>query len=188
MQIKEKMEVFRKSAIKLAEQESRAVLKEYNLECNQELEKIKNEKRQEIERVFQEAEIKIKKKINRKTSEEIVSQKRLLAECQKEKKNKLFELVEKQLAEYLKTEEYEKYLIANIKKAEQLAETEELIVFINLTDIEKKQKLEQETGVNLTISQIEFRGGIRAVIYSKNILMDESFASKLEQERAAYTF
>ncbi len=187
MQIKEKFDIFRQSAIEVAEQESRAVLEQFTLKYDQELETFKQEKQHEIEHTFEEARLKIRRKMNRKVSEEITRQKKILDECQQEKKQKLFEVVEKKLAEYQKTEAYEKYLIAKIKAAKEFA-GEEIIIYIDPTDAEKKQRLEQETGADLTISQIEFGGGIRAVIHSKNILMDESFTTRLEQERDAYTF
>ena len=57
-----------------------------------------------------------------------------------------------------------------------------MVVYINPSDADKKQGLEQETGVELTVSSIDFGGGVRAVIRSRNILVDESFVTKLEQE------
>lgn len=188
MQIKEKLEVFRQSAIKIATQESEAELGEYESGCKQEIEQFRQSKQQEIENAFQMEEIKIRREVNRKVSAELTQQKRFMDECQQEKKQKLFALVEQKLAEYQKTEAYEKYLIAQIKKAAAFAKTEEVVIYINPTDVEKKQMLEQETGVELTVSSIDFGGGIRAVIHSKNILIDESFATRLEQEKNSYTF
>lgn len=188
MQIKEKLEVFRQSAIEVAGQESKAELEEYEKSYHQELEAFKKRKQQEIENAFQMERIKISREMNRKVSAEITRQKRILDECQQQKKQKLFEAVEQKLSEYQKTEKYEAYLIVQIKKALIFARDEEIIIYINPTDEAKKQKLEQETGAVLTISKMDFGGGIRAVIHSKNILIDESFATRLEQEKNSYTF
>lgn len=188
MQIKEKLEVFRQSAIEVAGQESKTELEEYEKTYNQELEWFKKSKQQEIENAFEMERMKINREMNRKVSAEITRQKRILEECQQQKKQKLFEVVEKKLAEYQKTESYEAYLIAQIKKALIFARDEEMIIYINPTDAEKKQRLEQQTGAVLTISNMDFGGGIRAVIHSKNILIDESFATRLEQEKNSYTF
>lgn len=188
MQIKEKLEVFRQSAIEVAQRKSQTELQEYEANYNKELEWFKKNKQQEIENTFQMEEIKIRREMNRKVSAEITRQKRLLDECQQQKRQKLFEMVEQKLVEYQKTEEYEQYLITQIKKAAAFARTEEIVIYINPTDAEKKQRLEQETDVKLTISKMDFGGGIRAVIHSKNILIDESFATRLEQEKNSYTF
>ena len=45
--------------------------------------------------------------------------------------------------------------------------------------------LEAAAGVSLTVSAIDFGGGIRAVIRARNILIDESFVTQLEQEEAS---
>lgn len=188
MQIKEKLEVFRQSAIEVAQQESRTELEEYEKNCRRELEQFKKNKEQEMEHAFQMEEIKIHRKMNRKISEEISRQKRILDECQQQKKEKLFELVEQKLLEYQRTEAYDQYLEVQIKRAAEFAKTEEITIYINPTDVEKKEKLEQKTGVKLTVSQRDFGGGIRAVIHAKNILIDESFLTRLEQERNSYNF
>ena len=188
MQIKEKLEVFRQSALEVANQQSRTELEAYEADSRQELEWFRKNKQKETESAFQMEEIKLRREINRRVSMELTRQKRILDACQQEKKQKLFEIVEQKLAEYQKTEEYENYLAVQIKKAAEFARTEEIVIYINPTDAEKKQMLEQKTGVKLTVSNIEFGGGIRAVIHSKNILIDESFATRLEQEKNAYTF
>lgn len=188
MQIKEKLEVFRQSALEVAQQESQQELKEYEENCRQEMERFHKNKQQEIEQVFQIEETKIRREINRKVSEEATRQKRILANFQKEKRQKLFEVVEQELAGFQKTQEYESHLAAMIRKAAEFARGEEIIIYINPTDAEKKERLESSTGVSLTVSNVDFGGGIRAVIRSKNILIDESFATRLEQEKNSYTF
>lgn len=188
MQIKEKLEAFRQSAIEVAQQESHIELEEYERNCQQELEQFKKNKEQEMEHAFQMEEIKIRREMNRKVSVEVSRQKRILDECQQQKKEKLFELVEQKLSEYQKMEAYDRYLTAQIKKAAAFAKAEAITIYINPTDAEKKQRLEQETGTELTISKQDFGGGIRAVIHAKNILIDESFTTRQEQERNSYTF
>lgn len=188
MQIKEKLEVFRQSVIDVANQESQMELEDYEIDCQQELKKFERNKQQEMEHAFQMKEVKLRREINRKVSVEITKQKRILDECQRQKKQKLFEVVEQKLEEYQKTPAYEEYLTAQIRKAADFAKGEEIIIYINPTDADKKQMLEQKTGVELTISTMDFGGGMRAVIRSRNILIDESFATRLEQEKNSYTF
>lgn len=188
MQIKEKLEMFRQSVIDVANQESQMELEEYEINCKQELKQFEKNKQQEMELAFQMEETKLRRDINRRVSAEITKQKRILDEAQCQKKQKLFEVVEQKLMEYQKTTAYEEYLTAQIKKAAAFAKGEEIIIYINPTDADRKQRLEQHTGAELTISTMDFGGGIRAVIRSKNILIDESFTSRLEQEKNSYTF
>ena len=106
----------------------------------------------------------------------------MLDECKRQWKDKLQQQVKQLLKEYQSTQEYQDFLKAKIHMALELAGKESVIIYINPSDADRKEELERETGAKLTISSIEFGGGIRAVIHSRNMLMDESFASRLEQE------
>ena len=75
-----------------------------------------------------------------------------------------------------------------IKQAKAFAKGEEIVIYLAPTDIAKKERLERETGISLEVSEENFIGGIRAVIAAKNILIDESFAGRLCQEKDNYSF
>ena len=77
---------------------------------------------------------------------------------------------------------YKDYLTAKIQMAGEVAGTEPVIIYLDPSDEDKKAELEEKTGAGLTVSEIKFGGGIRAVIRSRNILIDESFLTRLEQE------
>lgn len=188
MQIKEKLEVFRQSTIEVAERESQSIIREYQENSRAELEKFRKNKQIEMENLFQIEEAKIRRKLNRTVSLEFTKQKGILEECQQEKRQRLFEEVERQLEAYQNTPEYDRYLIEKIIMAKKFARGEEVIIYINPKDADKKAFLEEQTKTILTLSEIDFGGGIRAVIRSKNVLIDESFLTKTEQERNGYTF
>ena len=57
-----------------------------------------------------------------------------------------------------------------------------MTIYIDPSDQEKKSALEKETGVLLTISAEDFIGGVRSVIRSRNILIDHSFKTALQNE------
>ncbi len=182
MQIKEKLEVFRKFTIDVADKEIEALIQEYKENCDRELEEFRKSRQIELEHKFQIKETEIRRQVNRKVSEEMVRQKRILDSCKQEWKGKLIARVKELLEEYQQTESYQGFLAAKIRMAKEVAGDEPVVVYINPSDADKKQGLEQETGVELTVSSIDFGGGVRAVIRSRNILVDESFVTKLEQE------
>ncbi|TGY98092.1 hypothetical protein E5329_01405 [Petralouisia muris] len=182
MQIKEKLEVFRKFTIDVANSESNTLIREYEEACERETEEFRKNRQIEMEHKFQMEETAIRRELNRKVSEEVVRQKQLLDRCKREWEEKLFEKVKDRLKKYQQTEDYNKYLIAKIAMAKEVAGEEEVTVYINPSDVDKKEMLEEKTGVEVTVSTMEFGGGIRAVIRSRNILIDESFMTKLEQE------
>ncbi len=112
----------------------------------------------------------------------MLRQKRLLDECKRMWREKLLDEVRRLLAEYQQTDKYQEYLIAKIKMAMEVAGEEEAVIYINPSDAGRKAELEALTGAALTVSSFDFGGGVRAVIRSRNILIDESFVTKLEQE------
>mgnify|MGYP007019922630 CR=1 FL=1 len=57
-----------------------------------------------------------------------------------------------------------------------------MTIYLNPSDEEKRSSLEDATGIHLTISAEDFTGGIRAVIRSRNILIDHSFKTALQNE------
>ena len=82
------------------------------------------------------------------------------------------------MAEYFKSEEYEKSLEQDILNAISLADGEDLIIYIDPADKDKKESLEKNTNFKISISDYSFGRGMRAVISSKNILVDNSFDYK----------
>ncbi len=114
--------------------------------------------------------------------------KREYGKRQKELKKELFEEVEKKLQEYMKTEEYEKNLVRYIEKALRFANGEELTIYINPTDADKKEYLEEHTGMQLTVSKEDFIGGVRAVIHGRNVLIDHAYKGALENEYQKFLF
>lgn len=182
MQIEEKLEVFRNFTIDVAKEESERQIAEYEESCNREIEMFRQNALAKLEHKIRSEEHSIRRQMNSRVSGEMLRQKRILDECKRQWREKLFAEVRKLLAEYQKTEKYREYLISKIKLARELAEEEEVIIYINPSDADKKAELEGWTGEELVISKIDFGGGIRAVIRERNILIDESFVTKLEQE------
>ena len=114
--------------------------------------------------------------------------KREYGKRQKELKKELFEEVERKLQEYMKTDAYEKALVPYIEKALRFANGEELTIYINPTDADKKDYLEEHTGMKLTVSKEDFVGGVRAVVHGRNVLIDHAYKGALENEYQKFLF
>lgn len=182
MQNKEKLEVFRNFTIDVAKEKSDALTAQYEAACKQELEEFRKNKQTEMEHRLQIEERNIRRQVNSRVSGEMLRQKHILDDEKRRWKEQLMEQVKLLLAEYQSTEPYREYLIARIGMAKEVAGKEPVIIYINPSDADKKEELEALTGAELTVSNIDFGGGIRAVIRSRNILIDESFATRLKQE------
>ena len=86
------------------------------------------------------------------------------------------------------TPQYEDYLCEKIKEAKDFAGGDELFIYLSSGDSDKIPVLSQRTGLALLPSEEDFLGGIRATIPSKNILIDNSFAEKLQTMRKEFKF
>ena len=93
------------------------------------------------------------------------------------------------IAAFRKTPEYVEVLKNQIQKARtEVSDTEDMTIYIDPEDSAYLEQLSAETDTRLTVSSYSFMGGTRAVIPSKNILIDESFQSKLEEVRDHFNF
>jgi vacuolar-type H+-ATPase subunit E/Vma4 len=102
--------------------------------------------------------------------------------------DRIFSDVRIKLEEYMKTPAYEELLCVQIRKVIDFASKgDQITIYINPTDADKKARLEEKTGVSLTVSNRDFIGGSRAVIPSRSILIDNSFFTKLEEAKSSFT-
>lgn len=114
--------------------------------------------------------------------------KREMGKTQKRLKKQLFKEVKELLQNYMQTEEYKELLVSYIEKAAKFANGEEMTLYINPTDEDKKAYLEEHTGMTLTVSKEDFTGGVRAVIHKRNILIDYAFRGALDREYHNFAF
>ena len=101
---------------------------------------------------------------------------------------KLFKEVREKLTAYKKDPSYEEYLERKIREAVTFAGNDKLTLYLDPSDEAHKASLEQKLSVTLTISAMPFLGGVRAVIPEKNILIDNSFETLLNEERENFIF
>lgn len=114
--------------------------------------------------------------------------KRRQGKVQQELKDKIFEEVMGLVKDYMKTEAYDDFLIKCIRQAAEFAGQDPVVVYINPSDEQKRSDLADATGVHLTVSAEDFIGGVRAVIRSRNILIDNSFKTQLRNEYDKFIF
>ncbi|MDD6306439.1 MAG: hypothetical protein PUA75_05760 [Clostridiales bacterium] len=188
MEINEKLDIFFEAAIAAANKQSEEILEEQKHTYQQAMEEYEKSKKAGWQARERALEAKLKKEANRRLSEQATLQKRTYYGVVEQKTEELFTLVEEKIKAYRNTDEYEALLVHYIEKAKAFAKGESITIYLTPSDAEKKERLEQKTGMVLTIGEEEFIGGIRAVIASKNVLIDESFGSRLKQERENYSF
>ncbi|MFV0341877.1 MAG: V-type ATP synthase subunit E [Anaerocolumna sp.] len=183
MTLDEKLEQFYSAAMDSATSQNIKIIDEYQKSLQIIYDEHKIEALRKAETTYRMEAEKLLREKNRQLSNEVIFLKRKLSERAQELKVNLFEEVAEHIQEFMKTPAYFDLLVKQITEAKEFAGEEEITIYINATDSSLKLNLEANTGAMLTVSKIDFCGGTRAVIHEKNILIDNSFLTKLEESR-----
>lgn len=130
----------------------------------------------------------IRHQLNMSASKAQLDMKQEYGKTQKRLKKQLFREVEEILIDYMKTEDYKRLLVQYIENAAKFAGGAAMTIYINPTDADKKEYLEEHTGVTVTVSKEDFVGGIRTVVHERNILIDHAFKGAIEREYQKFVF
>lgn len=188
MEIKEKLDGFYRAAIGAANEQSAAILEKSRLNYEERIGEYRQAKEREQQTRERIAGERVRKEINRTLSEEMVLLKKEYHKVQEEKKEELFALAEEKLAAYRATEAYRELLAGQIREAVRFAGTDELRIYIDPADAQFKEELARGCSCEVLVSAYSFGGGMRAVIPSKNVLIDESFDGRLAEEKEKFSF
>lgn len=163
----EAFEEYKQSMDKYFEAHKQERIEKHKLEESVEADNIKRAASKE----YTTEQLHIRRKINHK---------------QEELKNKLLAEVEALMETFFTTEAYKKLLTEQINDAVRVARGEEIHIFLDEKDKRLKKDLEAACGVELIADGRTFYGGIKAEIPKKNILIDNSFESKLDNWKETY--
>lgn len=188
MTIEEKVAYLQQTAMEQARIEADSIVREHTSKLERVSEQHKEEARRQAQTRIKAEQITARQKKNMAASQASLELKREYGMKQKQLKKKLFEEVRQMLDEFMKTEEYKDYLVKYIEKAARYANGEEIVIYINPSDEDKKEYLEEHTGVQLTVSKEDFIGGVRSVIRGRNVLIDHAYKGALEQAYQDYEF
>ncbi len=188
MTLDEKLEQFYHAAIESATSQNVQIIEEYQKSLQTIYEDYKNEALRKADITYRAESEKLLREKNRELSAEAIKLKRKISEKSAELKEKLFKEVSDKLTEFMATPEYYNLLLNQIKEAREFARGDDITIYINPSDTNLKASLEAETKITLNISTENFFGGTKAIIHAKNILIDNSFITKLEEIKSTFSF
>ncbi len=188
MTLEEKLERFREAAINNAREESEKVFLEYKKAIEEEFEVHKKEKDAEMQLELQAEMDAAKRELNRELLSKDLEFRKGISKREKEIKNKLFEDVKEELLKEKQKDKYIDFLCEKIEKAKNFAAGDEMIIYIDPTDAKYLEQIIERTKIKPQISNVEFWGGIRAVIRSKNILIDDSYKTFVDEAKSEFVF
>ena len=181
MTIEEKLKHFLDASVETANARSVKTIEEYQKGLDSVFDAYKTDVLRKQALQIKLSEENLRKEKNTELSKRQMEIRRAVGEKQEELKQKLFGEVEEKLEKYKRTDAYDTYLEEWIRRSKDFAGKEEIQIYIDPADQEKLAGLEGKTGARLTVSEYSFQGGMRAVIRSKNILIDQSFETKLNE-------
>ena len=148
----------------------------------------KETKERQIQSHIQAETDNLKREINKTVSARQLEYRRLLSDKTEEIKQQLFHDVEERLVQFRSTPEYLEYLSQRIQEAHDFAGEDALVVYLDPADQNRIPELAARFGFAPVVSREAFMGGMRAVIRSKNILIDNSFATLLREAKEEFVF
>ena len=188
MTTEEKLQHFYDVSMESAREEAQKALEEYRRALDDMFEEHKKEKEKSAELRLKLETENAKREINKALSAEQLHIKRKLSKKQQELREKIFIDLQAKLEIFRKSSDYPQWLKENIKEAQNIADSDEIQIYLSKIDENLKESIEAETGISIQLSEEPFMGGMRAVIPAKNILIDQTFLTMFESEKEEFNF
>ena len=186
MTLDEKLDQFYHAAIDSATNQNVQIVEEYKKSLQEIYDEYKKEAERKAEALYQGESEKLLQEKNRTLSAESIKLKQKISDKSAELSEKLFAEANEKLKGFINSPDYFNLLCKQISIAMNYANGEDMTIYINPSDEGLKTSLEDKTKASLTISNRDFIGGVRAVIHERNILIDNSFLTKLEELKNSY--
>lgn len=183
MNIEEKLQHFAQYSMEEARGRYDGVIREYTAVMEEIFQDYQEKKRRQENLEIKTETERLIRENNKRLSEEQTRIRRTLSSRHEDLKDKLFVEMKDRLVRFAESPAYQKLLVRQLKEAIAFARGEELILYIDPSDAERKLSLEVAVGAPIRVSSYSFKGGTRAVIPGRNILIDNSFETRLAEAR-----
>lgn len=181
MTIEEKMEHFRSLSLESANNQSAESLCNYKKSLDEEL-LIHKETAKKLSEDSKRARInQVRANAKKNLASSQMTIKKQLTQKQSEIKFNIFELVRNKISEYRKTSEYMELLNSQISKICNDYKELNFTIYIDSGDSHLLNPLKETFHVNIQVYEKDFLGGTRTIIPERNILIDNSFKTRLAE-------
>ena len=188
MTTEEKIKYFSDVTIENASNNSAHIIDDYTASLNKIFEDHKVDATRQAKLQITLGNAQLEKDKNKDLSKEQLLLKKELNKKQDNLKEKLFIEVGYLLEEYMSSRSYQELLIEQINAAKEFAKDTDITIYIDAADSNKLASLITATNTQIHLSEHGFMGGTKAVIHSKNILIDNSFETKLKEAKESFAF
>lgn len=188
MTTEEKLKHFMDVTTEMVNAQNARAIDEYETAMGHILEAHKEDARRKAKLQLKLKKEGLEKKKNSEIAKEQIKIREKVGRLQEELESRLLTEVREKLERYMGTAEYERYLIQIIRNAKEFAGGDEVLIYIDPNDSIMLSSLAAATNTAIMVSEYSFGGGMRALIRSRNILIDQSFDTKLKEFEEAFVF
>lgn len=190
MTTKEKLESFRNNTIEAATKQADREVEQYHVALDQIFAQHKEEKNAESEQRVADERLKYERKTNKLLTAAQAEIRQKFSDQTLRIRNRVFNRVEQKLIDFKRSPEYLSYLCGKIREMQGKLTNESgkgILFFVDSTDADLIEPIQKQSGVTIQISKENIIGGLRALVPSRSIMIDNSFASLLAEEEKAFS-
>ena len=188
MTLEEKIAHLQAASMEEARAEGNQIIDSYRKKLDGLLKEHKEQMGRQSDLRIKAEKVNARQQLNQALARSQLEMKRHTGKIRQELKDKLFNEVYMLVLNFMETGQYEEFMLKCIRQAVDFAAGEPLTIYINSSDERHRLHLESLSGAALTVSTEEFVGGVRAVIRSRNVLIDNSFKTLLRNEYDKFVF
>ena len=179
----EKLLLFYDNSLDSAREEARKQTEERKAALEKLFREHKEEKLRQAKIELDSEEQRIRRENNARLAGEQLKIRHQLAEKTHEIKERVFADVEERLNQFKKSPDYSTYLMECIRKAmEEMNVTPSQITFyMDPSDAALAASISERCGVKIELTDEKILGGIQSRLNGKNVLIDDSFSSRLSE-------
>lgn len=187
MTTEQKLSIFYKTALEQATSEKERILADYKQTLALDFDKKKQDFTTSLLASYEQKVQLAKQEINKDFSKETQQFRIQYNKRRQELTNQLLDGVRVMLTEYKASSKYMHLLETMIKDLKVLDSDGSLQLYIDASDTSRKEYLERKLDVTLHIYPTQMLGGIIAKLPKQNLFVDESFQTKLNEQKEKYS-
>ncbi|MBE5962077.1 MAG: hypothetical protein E7256_11985 [Lachnospiraceae bacterium] len=188
MTVKEKEDNFYKMAIDSATAQNVAMVNEYKEQMAKESEILKGKVEEEVTLKQKMAMDGLLRENNTALSKKLLEARHHYSVCATKCKEDLFKTVEKEILAFCKTAEYQEKLKKQAWDAIKMAQGEPCVMEVMEADTAFLFSIGLPANVSIQASKDNFLGGIRVLFIGKKMILNQTYALKLEEVRHQFQF
>lgn len=188
MTLGEKLQHFYDRSMESAGEERDRILEDYQAGLDKMYEEHRAMKEKEAREAVKNEKTALMRDLNKNLALREIEIRHTLAQKEEDVLNEIFAVVKTKLDAYRETPDYIHFICRKIMIAKKVSGAERMIVYLDPADERYLEEIAETTDTRPVLADRGFGGGMRAVISSRHILIDNSFDTLFEDAKNGFSF